>query len=311
MKDSKWLADLSPNMPAAAAARIALAARLKAVRRRFDRVTAGDATAEDVHQLRVATRRAAAAVAIFGPLLDKKRARRARRVLRAVRRAAGGVRDFDVFGDRLARSAATPAGYALAGYAAGRRAAAEADLTAVARTHGRKLDKVCRRTSDGVDSDNADPFATVAVAALSDLFARLTAAATNPPTAADELHVVRIVGKQVRYAMELFAPCFGPPFRVDLYPAVVRLQEILGVVQDGDVAILRLAEAAGHLIRSRPELAADVGEAVEAARDDIHARTAAVTGEFANWAAAWSELVGRYPLAELVSGGSAGPSPPR
>src|SRR5438132_103344 len=34
------------------------------------------------------------------------------------------------------------------------------------------------------------------------------------------LHQVRIAGKRLRYAMEVFGECFAPPFREELYPAV-------------------------------------------------------------------------------------------
>src|SRR5262249_4238185 len=42
------------------------------------------------------------------------------------------------------------------------------------------------------------------------------------------LHRVRILGKRLRYAMEVFAACFEPAFREQLYPLVEEMQEILG-----------------------------------------------------------------------------------
>src|SRR5262249_58565122 len=54
------------------------------------------------------------------------------------------------------------------------------------------------------------------------------------------LHQVRIVGKRLRYAMEVFADCFAPPFREELYPAVEEMQEILGDANDSHVACGRL-----------------------------------------------------------------------
>src|SRR5207253_2054214 len=44
----------------------------------------------------------------------------------------------------------------------------------------------------------------------------------------EHLHQVRIAGKQLRYAMEVLAPCYEPPFAEELYPAVEQMQEILG-----------------------------------------------------------------------------------
>src|SRR5262249_22584204 len=56
----------------------------------------------------------------------------------------------------------------------------------------------------------------------------------------EHLHRVRIIGKRLRYAMEVFADCFAPPFRKQLYPAVEQMQEILGNVNDSQVACRRL-----------------------------------------------------------------------
>ena len=42
------------------------------------------------------------------------------------------------------------------------------------------------------------------------------------------LHQVRIAGKRLRYAMEVFADCFSLSFREELYPRIEEMQEILG-----------------------------------------------------------------------------------
>ena len=41
--------------------------------------------------------------------------------------------------------------------------------------------------------------------------------------------------------MEIFADCFAPAFKEDLYPAVETMQEILGNANDSHVAATRLA----------------------------------------------------------------------
>ena len=130
MAEGKWVTGLHPGMPADEAARVALSVRLSAVRHRLP--PAAERAAEDVehvHQLRVATRRAGAAVGIFRDLLPPKPRRAARTVLRAVNRAAGAARDWDVFQEMLAAPGAAPpsdgeaAGF-LAGYALRERVAA-------------------------------------------------------------------------------------------------------------------------------------------------------------------------------------------
>ena len=57
-----------------------------------------------------------------------------------------------------------------------------------------------------------------------------------------QLHELRIAAKKLRYAMEIFADCFPPPFRGKLYPAVEAMQEILGDANDSHVASERLKE---------------------------------------------------------------------
>ncbi len=52
--------------------------------------------------------------------------------------------------------------------------------------------------------------------------------------------------------MEILAPCFAPPFREQLYPAVEAMQEILGRANDSRFAIARLEELVGQIEKSRP-----------------------------------------------------------
>jgi CHAD domain-containing protein len=47
-----------------------------------------------------------------------------------------------------------------------------------------------------------------------------------------QLHQVRILGKRLPYALEIFVDCFGSGLRERLCPAVAELQEILGSVND-------------------------------------------------------------------------------
>jgi CHAD domain-containing protein len=55
------------------------------------------------------------------------------------------------------------------------------------------------------------------------------------------LHEVRIRGKRLRYAMEIFADCFASDFRQVLYPLIEQMQEILGRANDDHMAAERVA----------------------------------------------------------------------
>src|SRR2546426_9281030 len=102
MADEKWLDALRGDMPVSEAAQLALSRRLGAVRDRLpDAVFHADDDIEHVHQLRVSTRRAAAALRLFADHLPARLYKKTRRALRAIRRSAGAARDWDVFLDML------------------------------------------------------------------------------------------------------------------------------------------------------------------------------------------------------------------
>src|SRR6478672_3452157 len=97
----KWLVGVGPDAPADAVARVALTERLLAVSHFLDRCIGDADEAEAIHQLRVWTRRAAAALAIFKPALAGSHLKRMKKTLRKIRRRAGAVRDCDVHLQRL------------------------------------------------------------------------------------------------------------------------------------------------------------------------------------------------------------------
>src|SRR5438876_1166708 len=98
MRDGKWIPELKPTMSVADAARHVLTVRFGVVRRRLPlALNEAEQDSEHIHQLRVGTRRANAALRIFADCLPKRTRRAARRALRTIRRAAGQGRDWDVF----------------------------------------------------------------------------------------------------------------------------------------------------------------------------------------------------------------------
>ncbi len=68
----------------------------------------------------------------------------------------------------------------------------------------------------------------------------------------DQLHQVRIRGKRLRYAMEVFACCFDRSFQDKYYPAVAEMQEILGKANDSHVAAQRLESIRARLKATQP-----------------------------------------------------------
>jgi CHAD domain-containing protein len=213
-------------------------------------LTEADKDAEHVHQLRVATRRAGAALRIFAPCLPQKVQKSARKHLRRIRRAAAEARDWDVFlldlaeRERRARNDELPGYHFLVGYAVGQREAAQGRLEEMGEREGKRWPRIQEETVDAVrePQDGVVPptLRDLACPALDELLQQLHTAASGDLGDYEHLHQVRILGKRLRYAMEVFAECFPEVFRAKLYPAVEEMQDILGLANDSHVAIGRL-----------------------------------------------------------------------
>ncbi len=253
MAEGKWISDLNPNTPLTEAARHVLFVRLQVVKDYLPLAALkADEDVEYVHQLRVGTRRADAALRIFSGCLPKKAYRRGRRSLRKIRRAAGAARDWDVFLAELDRrerdaDAKHRGGLEfLMGYALGRRAAASLELEAVHGEESPTFEMFLVRTLEAIRAPDEPSGAALLVdLARPMLFERLKGleqAALADTTDYPALHQVRIAGKHLRYAMEVFADCFDPTFRQTLYPRIEQLQEILGRANDSHVAVERLTD---------------------------------------------------------------------
>lgn len=250
MADEKWISGLRGDMPVREAARLVLTLRLRVVLDRLPAVVEhADEDIEHVHQLRVGTRRAGAAVRIFAGRLPTKLYRKANRSLRAIRRAAGAARDWDVFLEMLeARSGRSdakglPGIDVLLGFGHGQRVAAQEHLREATDGKADKLQKLMGEIADSLSDDAKAPaLRELAVPMLEQLVREFEEAAGGDLRAYDALHQVRILGKQLRYAMELFESCFAPAFREEIYPCVVEMQDILGLANDSHVAGQRLAD---------------------------------------------------------------------
>ena len=249
MADAKWIEGLRPTMPLVDAARQALTLRLEAVRERLPQALyQAEADVEHVHQLRVSTRRAGAALHIFGTCMPRKNYKRMRDPLRRLRRAAGAARDWDVFLLSLKNRGVPgkpenlPALDFLTGYGQGQRLAAQTHLIEATQQPPLAFDQILTETLEVLRSPGTEPITLRdhAVPLLSGLFRELNQAAKQDLGNYEHLHQVRILGKRLRYALEIFVCCFGSIFQEELYPAVAQMQEILGQANDSYGATRRL-----------------------------------------------------------------------
>lgn len=262
MADGKWITELTPTTPLADAARRALAMRLEVVRDHLPlALRDADKDPEYVHQLRVGTRRAGAALEIFSLCLPEKAYQSARKHLRRIRRAAGAARDWDVFLLALASSdqqpeRCRPAWDLLAGYSVAQRAAAQEQLENASPNYPFAFERLLAETVAAVHKPRAEPplstLSDLAQPLLNGLLRELHQAASGDLDDYDHLHQVRITGKRLRYAMEVFADCFVPAFKETMYAAVEEMQEILGRANDSHVATQRLEVVREQLRTLRP-----------------------------------------------------------
>ncbi len=217
---------------------------------------AGDHNPDFIHQLRVALRRLRSLVRIFAPALPADFVREWKSRLRDNTNRFGDARDLDVLRTELL-APIEPDGLADAGIdLAGLRDIATSARDAARAEAERQLDPagqgllmlefsaaLLRLPSTRPAAADLRSFACQQLDRLRKRARRhFHAASTLVPT---RLHRLRIGTKQLRYAIEFFAPLF-PARRVERYLAeLVRAQNTLGFLQDVDTARIRIEAWAG------------------------------------------------------------------
>jgi CHAD domain-containing protein len=298
MADSKWMTGLASSTPLVEAARRVLQLRLAGVGERLPpALVEPDKDPEHVHQLRVASRRAGAALRTFRRCFADKEYRWVRRRLRRVRRAAGAARDADVFlatlTARMRRAAAAqrPGLDFLLGYARGQRVAAQEHLLAANENAALSWDDFLLRTLAALQPS------TTLIQSLGDLAGfelprmvhELADAAICDLQPYEHLHRVRILGKRLRYAMEIFSSCYEAPFREVYYPAVEAMQDILGLANDSYEACQKLAAVRTHLQATRPRDWRRLGPGIEAVFQFHEQRLPQQRRKFERWWRQWQK----------------------
>jgi CHAD domain-containing protein len=205
---------------------------------------------EDLHAMRVATRRLRAAWRVFGDAYRPRRTRKLQRSLRDVARLLGVVRDLDVLieaGERYAATLAKP----------GRAA-----VRPLFDSWRRDRDEAREALIKELDSDGYRQFVEDFGAFLMDDEAAVARVAADRPhlvrdTAPaqiwaayhavrayesvlrwadiETLHALRIDAKRLRYSVEFFRETLGPEGN-ELIARIVGLQDHLGLLHDADVA---------------------------------------------------------------------------
>jgi CHAD domain-containing protein len=258
------VAGVGPGTPLAKAAPAILAAKASPLFRLEESARIG-ADIDAVHDMRVASRRVREAMRLFKPVYAPVEWKRWYSRVRRITRALGPVRDSDVFIDTFAKMAPDM------GDGGGRRAVA---FLVGLRTGRRSLElerlnrelahldlkRTRREFAALTEAVELGPtgrrplvvFAYAEVADRASLVFGLQPRALDEASAAEQ-HVLRILYKRLRYAVEALAPCYGEAFD-GVHDVLTGFQDALGDLHDF------------HLFA---EIAAGPGTLAEAARAGV------------------------------------------
>ncbi|MCE9564947.1 MAG: CHAD domain-containing protein [Planctomycetes bacterium] len=311
MADGKWISGLTPEMSVADAAKAVLSARFEVVRQELPNVIERPYhDPEHVHQLRVGTRRASAALRIFKDCLPRKQLKLVKQHLRTIRQAAGDARDWDVFRMSLpaAKALSTPAGKPaldfLLGYAMGERTTAQARLADAAIIAGPKFSEASIElptlARDPEDKEQLPNFGSLAAIQFGELLAAFDEEVKANPTEPEELHQLRILGKRARYSLEIFVSSFPPAFKDAVYPSVEKAQELLGEIQDAAVSRDRLTVLRDKVKLAVPDEWPRFQKGFDGLIASMRAKLPAGRKAFTAWRKEWTKLIAGVRL-EIVA----------
>ncbi len=238
----KRVAQPGPESPAQGAARHLLRSRLRSVDRLVGDISAKQVKKpEYIHQLRVSIRRADAAINAFGPCLGPAEVTQTRKRLRTLRKAAGATRDCDSHAAILPSLLThdTPDQNNLSKYLDGRlrsarSAAAQNALDAARPKRARKLKAARKALVRSITAPETGQ-RTLQQAAADAIAATLAATRTAANTDLNDLnnlHGLRVAGKQIRYAVEIFRACLPGQLCDSSLVHLREFQSLLGRVND-------------------------------------------------------------------------------
>ncbi len=286
--DSKWSEGLTPAMPLVEAARLILAARFDTLLKWWTPAEPQPNETESVHHLRVASRRASAAIGAFDDLIPRRQVRKLKSQIRGIRDAAGDVRDRDVFLIQLAdwaksRSADERPGLDyLFGIWTHMRLRRYQRLVPKLEQHERFADlAAAMRLRGGRKTSLGDHAAEL----LPELVGEFNDAANEHGNDPDRLHAIRILGKRLRYSLELFACCFSHDDIATPYDMLEELQDLLGAAHDAEISARRVKrelECVKENDRYRPGIVAWLAHLQGIENDG--------PGRFDEWACRWRKV---------------------
>lgn len=218
----------------------------------LERAVLTQADEESVHDMRVASRRTREAMRLLEPAYRRRTLGPWRDRVRAVTRSLGPVRDADVFIEAIAGlgpdlpGGGRRAAAFLIGYSLGRRerdlGRLTDDLSGVAICRDRDaFERAVTRTRESEVA--LRPLRCVAAGAIEARASEVVADQERATAGGDDEqhHALRIAYKRLRYAVEVFRPCYGADFD-ELYGVLSAYQDALGELHDMQVFALTIEE---------------------------------------------------------------------
>jgi CHAD domain-containing protein len=261
MAKAKEIVGLDCEASAASGIRLVLTARLKEMCE-FREAALDWSKIKGVHDMRVASRRLRSALRDFSPYLRGRKLQRAANRLKKLADALGAVRDQDVAIkalEELMEDAPANVSAGLEWFAGKRRRerekarqkltnAIEEDALVklqaefdAALEDGIKAPRKRKIKSVGTESDSVVSFRQAGREIIERSFQELEdlSASLNRPFKSKPLHQMRIAAKRTRYAIELFASCWGERL-LTFAEEIAEMQTSLGELHDCDVWIEEL-----------------------------------------------------------------------
>lgn len=197
-------------------------------------------TEDDIHDIRVASRRLRIGLPIFHACFDSREAAQWLRTLKSLTTSLGNARDYDVFLNFLSERGVDET--LLAAEKKARTAAyqtAEKKLARIAKSH--VLEKMVKALEE-LPVKTADCYAL----GLANIFMRYSAVEKNSHSLTEAAnktahHQLRIAVKKFRYSLEVFAPLFSDELQKEI-SALKGLQDSLGKMHDFDVFLERIPQ---------------------------------------------------------------------
>jgi len=231
-------------MPVSDAARIMLSRVFKEVRQNLvSAAKFADEDIENVHRLRISTRRTVAALEVFREFLPANRLLVIAQQLTQIRDAAGTARDLDVLIQSQSK-ASKQRRKLVKQLKKDRKKAqtpiAEAYKQAIRQNSFRNDCRSLLKALDRIDTDNQPSFENWASLKLAIYVSRFFSQRPVEMSDLRKLHRFRIEAKKFRYILGVLKPALPPKAIKKLRPNFRRLQDEIGKINDHAVAISRI-----------------------------------------------------------------------